>query len=92
MNQLSHIYTLAEYQRDGSFVTQSSLRAVGDASARLQGMQRAGADATARLQGTQRAGADATARLQGTQRAGPDTLQGHAKSGEETEDTWYDLE
>ena len=21
----------------------------------------------------------------------PDTLQGHAKSGEETEDTWYDL-
>ena len=24
--------------------------------------------------------------------SGPDTLQGHAKSGEETEDTWYDLE
>ena len=22
----------------------------------------------------------------------PDTLQGHAKSGAETEDTWYDLE
>ena len=22
----------------------------------------------------------------------PDTLQGHAKSGEETEDTWYELE
>ena len=22
----------------------------------------------------------------------PTTLQGHAKSGEETEDTWYDLE
>ena len=22
----------------------------------------------------------------------PATLQGHAKSGEETEDTWYDLE
>ena len=24
--------------------------------------------------------------------SGPATLQGHAKSGEETEDTWYDLE
>ena len=24
--------------------------------------------------------------------SGPDTLQGHAKRGEETEDTWYDLE
>jgi len=24
--------------------------------------------------------------------SGPDTLQGHAKSGEETEDTWYDLQ
>ena len=24
--------------------------------------------------------------------SGPDTLQGHAKSDEETEDTWYDLE
>ena len=22
----------------------------------------------------------------------PDTLRGHAKRGEETEDTWYDLE
>ena len=22
----------------------------------------------------------------------PDTLQGHAKRGEETEDTWYDLQ
>ena len=24
--------------------------------------------------------------------SGPDTLQGHAKSGGETEDTWYDLQ
>ena len=24
--------------------------------------------------------------------SGPETLSGHAKSGEETEDTWYDLE
>ena len=24
--------------------------------------------------------------------SGPKTLQGHAQSGEETEDTWYDLE
>ena len=24
--------------------------------------------------------------------SGPETLQGHAKSGVETEDTWYDLE
>ena len=24
--------------------------------------------------------------------SGPKTLQGHAKSGEENEDTWYDLE
>lgn len=24
--------------------------------------------------------------------SGPKTLQGHAMSGEETEDTWYDLE
>ena len=24
--------------------------------------------------------------------SGPETLQGHAKSGGETEDTWYDLE
>ena len=24
--------------------------------------------------------------------SGPKTLRGHAKSGEETEDTWYDLE
>ena len=24
--------------------------------------------------------------------SGPDTLQGHAKIDEETEDTWYDLE
>ena len=24
--------------------------------------------------------------------SGPDTLHGHAKSGEETEDTWYDLQ
>lgn len=24
--------------------------------------------------------------------SGPKTLQGHAKRGEETEDTWYDLD
>ena len=24
--------------------------------------------------------------------SGPETLRGHAKSGSETEDTWYDLE
>jgi len=24
--------------------------------------------------------------------SGPETLSGHAKNGEETEDTWYDLE
>ena len=24
--------------------------------------------------------------------SGPETLSGHAQSGEETEDTWYDLE
>lgn len=24
--------------------------------------------------------------------SGPDTLSGHAKSGSETEDTWYELE
>ena len=24
--------------------------------------------------------------------SGPDTLEGHAMSGEETEDTWFDLE
>ena len=26
------------------------------------------------------------------QTSGPDTLSGHAKSGSETQDTWYELE